>query len=549
MHLAPASTPARRRGALGAALMAALALGGCAGSDSHPSALAPAVPIALAPGQVDGWSRAEIDAFLHGSMGAEVFPERMLRAFIAVNPDLFPRADLSSFGLIPDPAFGWPIGFSRRPVDHLGELISVGVNCAACHVADVVPAGGGAPVRVLGATSHFDAEAFFGAVTVASFRAATPEGMQRYLAAYMAAGEPSLASADARQLVERAWRPKAAAMVALIATDPAGAAGVAPGALHEIEPADLRLSRAALEVGADLEPRVRGHLRLFHNVRAALHIPDRPPSVLPPASGPGRNDAFGLLSAALFAAPQPYAPVKFGMVWNLETRRWVHWDGNTQSPMGRNVLAALGLGAPLAGNRALLDVAAVARQTELSERIRAPRYPFAVDEGAAARGAVTFAARCASCHEGAESDARVHSVAAVGTDPRRADAFTDAEAQRLNAFLARLEAPGYRPPSTPGLRATGGYWAPTLAGVWARAPYLHNGSVRTLAELLGEPAQRAATFRRGTARYDTARLGYLDEGPYVLDTRTPGNSSGGHTAGADLPGEAKRDLLEYLKTR
>src|SRR5206468_3194371 len=46
-----------------------------------------------------------------------------------------------------------------------------------------------------------------------------------------------------------------------------------------------------------------------------------------PASGPGRNDAFGLLSAVLFGAPQPYAPVKYGLVWNLDHRHWVHWDG------------------------------------------------------------------------------------------------------------------------------------------------------------------------------------------------------------------------------
>ena len=51
--------------------------------------------------------------------------------------------------------------------------------------------------------------------------------------------------------------------------------------------------------------------------------------------------SLGLLSAALFGAPQPYAPVKYGVVWNLEGRRWVHWDGNTQSPIGRNLLAAL----------------------------------------------------------------------------------------------------------------------------------------------------------------------------------------------------------------
>ena len=43
-------------------------------------------------------------------------------------------------------------------------------------------------------------------------------------------------------------------------------------------------------------------LKLFHNMRAALHVPDQPPEKAPPPSGPGRNDAFGLLSAGLFNA-------------------------------------------------------------------------------------------------------------------------------------------------------------------------------------------------------------------------------------------------------
>jgi hypothetical protein len=56
------------------------------------------------------------------------------------------------------------------------------------------------------------------------------------------------------------------------------------------------------------------HLKLFHNMRAALHIPDEPPKQAPPASGPGRNDAFGLLSFSLFGVQQPYAPVKYDVV-------------------------------------------------------------------------------------------------------------------------------------------------------------------------------------------------------------------------------------------
>src|SRR5207249_7777875 len=146
-----------------------------------------------------------------------------------------------------------------------------------------------------------------------------------------------------------------------------------------------------------LVPFVRATLKLCHNTRAALHVPDQRPDKVPPASGPGRNDAFGLLSAVLFGALQPYTPVKYGLVWNLDHRHWVHWDGNTQSPIGRNLLASLGLGAPLLGKQGVLDFAMVKRQTDLSERIRAPRYPFAIDRSSASRGAAIYQSRCASC--------------------------------------------------------------------------------------------------------------------------------------------------------
>jgi hypothetical protein len=240
--------------------------------------------------------------------------------------------------------------------------------------------------------------------------------------------------------------------------------------------------------------------------------------------------------------------VKYGIVWNLGERRWVHWDGNTQSPIGRNLLASLGLGAPLQGRRGLLDVAAVQRQTDLSERIRAPRYPFVVDVPASRRGGALFAAQCAGCHAGAETDARLHAAAEVGTDATRAAAFTQREADGFNAFLGRLESPGYRPSTVPGLRGTGKYWAPSLAGVWARSPYLHNGSVRTMQELLTPPADRAKTFRRGSRVYDETQMGYTDEGLYVLDTRTPGNANAGHAYGTGLSAGERDDLIEYLKT-
>jgi hypothetical protein len=329
-----------------------------------------------------------------------------------------------------------------------------------------------------------------------------------------------------------------------MAADPFGAKDVAPGELHQIAASELQLGKDA----AGLPELAHSMLKLFHNMRAALHVPDQPPDKVPPASGPGRNDAFGLLSASLLNRPQPYAPIKFGLVWNVDQRTWVHWDGNTKSPIARNLLASLGLGAPLHGKRGDLDFATVKRQTDLSESIRPPKYPFAIDQAAAKRGAAHFESKCASCHGGPESDKRLYSIAEVGTDPHRAELFTEKQAEGFNKFLAELETVGYEPPKEFGVRSTGKYWAATLGGVWARSPYLHNGSVRTMQDLLTAPAQRAKTFHRGSQEYDANQMGYTDRGLYVFDAAGEGNSNAGHDYGTKLTAEQKRELMEYLKT-
>lgn len=497
--------------------------------------------------QIPKWSADDLAFFLHGSMSTEVVPEPVLRAFIEVYPDLFPSADLAHLGLIPDSKFGWPVGFSRREVEHLGNLSAVGLNCAACHVAEIQSTKGAGPVRVLGVTSHFDAEAFFGAVIVATFRTADPANMKRFASAYLAASDPDVDESTQTLLTEE-WEKQKEKIDAEIKGDPGGAKGVEPGALHEIAPGALVLDDEILEHEKDLAAFSRSILQLFHNMRAALHIPDQPPEKAPPPSGPGRNDAFGLLSAGLFNAPQPSAPVKFGLVWNVNKRHWVHWDGNTRSPLGRNLLASLGLGAPLIGKHGELDFAMVKRQTDLTEMIQAPHYPYELDQAAAKRGAAHYAAKCVSCHGGVESDKRLFSVAEVGTDPLRAELFTKEQAGRFNKFLAELETAGYQPSKEEGLRSTGKYWAASMNGVWARSPYLHNGSVRTMQELLTPPAQRAKTFHRGSQDYDATAMGYADAGPYVFDTSARANSNSGHDYGTALTADEKRDLLEYLKT-
>lgn len=492
--------------------------------------------------QMPSWSRSDLDFFLHGSMSTEVVPETVLRAFIRTYPDLFPKDDLSNLGAIPDPQFGWPVGFSRAKVTHLGGLSAVGVNCASCHVGEITPPDGGPNIRVLGMTSQFDAEGFLGAVIISTFRTADPANMKKFLAAYLAVNDPK-SGGNGQKSFENAWQQQEQKITSAMTADPAKN----PAGLRAINGRDVQLDGKSLARGEDLAALSVAMLNLFHNMRFALHVPDVPPPASPP-NGPGRNDPWRILSYSLLGVVTEPATVKFGIVWNEDQRAWVHDDGNTHSPIIRNLAASLGLGAPLVGHHGELDYALVKRQTDLSQRIRPPHYPWAIDQTAAETGAKIYAANCASCHDGPQTDARLHSIAEIQTDPNRATIFTQPVADGFNQFFAQLEITGYTPPQTPPLRSTQKYWSPSLAGVWARSPYLHNGSVRTMHELLTPPAARAKTFHRGSRVYDPARMGYTDEGGYVLDTTVAGSSNTGHDFGTSLSDEQKHELIEYLKT-
>lgn len=478
-------------------------------------------------------------------MSTEVVPEGVLQAFMATYPDLFPNKDLSNFGLIPDAAFGWPIGISRKPVPHLGGLSSLGINCAACHVGQIDFGADVKPVRVLDVTSHFDAEAFFGAVAVATFRTGDAKNMQRYLLNYLATSDPP-SGGKAQESLASAWKQQEEKITAVMTDDPDGSRHSGPGGLQEIVADEVHIDGKTIEHDPDLAALVHSQLKLFHNMRASLHIPDQPPPASPP-NGPGRNDPWRILSYSLLGIQTKPAPIKFGIVWNEHQRTWVHYDGNTRSPIIRNLAASLGLGAPLIGHTGVLDFAALERHTALSEIILPPRYPLSIDRMTANRGGKIYAKSCASCHDGPARDQRLHSIAEIKTDPNRAEIFTPDIAERFNQFFADLQIPGYHPPEKP-IRSTQKYWTPSLAGVWARSPYLHNGSVRTMRELLAAPADRAKSFHRGSRSYDPAEMGYADGGSYRLDTATPANANIGHNYGTDLTASEKTELIEYLKT-
>ncbi len=193
----------------------------------------------IAAAQVPDWSPADLNFFLHGSMSTEVVPELVLRAFIKIYPDLFPRQDLAHLGLVPDPDFGWPIGFSRKEVKHLGGLPAVGINCASCHFVQITSSASADPIQILGGTSHFDVEAFFGSVLVATFKTSDPANMKKFLAAYLAASD-SASGEQGQKVFEAAWQRQEEKIIGAMKADPFGAKEVNAGDLHRIENEEVR---------------------------------------------------------------------------------------------------------------------------------------------------------------------------------------------------------------------------------------------------------------------------------------------------------------------
>jgi hypothetical protein len=112
--------------------------------------------------------------------------------------------------------------------------------------------------------------------------------------------------------------------------------------------------------------------------------------------------------------------------------------------------------------------------------------------------------------------------------------------------------------SLSGVTAILAYKARPLNGIWATAPYLHNGSVPTLYELLLPPAKRTASFRVGGTEFDPKDVGFKSgptDGPFELRVRDdkgnviPGNDNAGHDYGAaSMTDQERRSLVEYLKS-
>jgi hypothetical protein len=246
--------------------------------------------------------------------------------------------------------------------------------------------------------------------------------------------------------------------------------------------------------------------------------------------------------------------------WLLKKKRTMYYTGGGDTRSVRSLMQFMmsPLNFPSAFHRSESDFKDI---REYLMSIEAPKYPMEVDRTKAAAGELVFKDNCARCHgtygEKPTYPNRIVPLKEIGTDRRRYEGITEKFGEYYNKswFAAEHKA-----------LASDGYQAPPLDGVWATAPYLHNGSVPTLYGVLNSKARPALyrrTFRTDRDVYDERHVGWkvtvLDAAPdpsgmtpvefrEVYDTSKPGRSNGGHTFGDGLSEADRMAVIEYLKT-
>lgn len=268
-----------------------------------------------------------------------------------------------------------------------------------------------------------------------------------------------------------------------------------------------------------------------------------------PDWGPGRIDPFNPVKFNMLEIPVDDTIGNSDMmpIWNQKMHEGfaLHWDGLETSLTETVNTGALGDGA----TRESINIEGLQRVEKFITQLDPPIFPFLIKDSVAAKGRKIFESNCAQCHEiGGEKTGTVIAIDEIGTDRHRLDMWTQEAAARYNSF-----AEGYEY-DFDELRKTNGYVSVALDGLWLRAPYLHNGSIPNLRELLKKPELRTKVFYRGFDVYEPEFAGFISQGPdaerigFKFDTTLLANSNRGHLYGTELDEESKTALIEFLKT-
>ncbi|MBP1849374.1 cytochrome c [Rhizobium halophytocola] len=458
--------------------------------------------------------------FLHGSIGSETAtgpPYWVFKALPVMYRDRLGPTGWGHFGFLYEkPGDDLPIGVSRRVVTGVER---VWLNCAACHVGTYRMPGTATRQLIPGAPSN-------------NLR------LQDFIRFFADLGTDPGFNADT--------------LIAAIDSPEVG------GDLNVFE----RLIYRHI-----VFPRLK-HAFLDLGKRLAFVQRQKP-------WGPGRVDTFNPYKALQFNFPMDAGHISdvalngssdYPSIWQQAPRDGMnlHWDGNNDSVAERNLSAALGAGV----TPVTVDRPAIGRIERWMWTRPAPAYPDfdGIDVAKAERGRALFVEYCAGCHgykpelgKGStysydrDRFPRLgHTVALdrIGTDPGRFASYTPDFAAAQNLLYA-----GY-PWRFHRFHKTDGYANHPLDGIWARSPYLHNGSVPTLRDLLEPFGRRPKLWYRGSDELDLSKVGYRTDAAapggdlFAYDTTLPGNSNRGHEGpayGTDLVDTDKDALVEYMK--
>jgi len=444
------------------------------------------------------------DHFKYGSTGGERtsgFPYWIFAVLPEICPQYLPGNGYQSLGLIFEEGKELPIGMSKRRVTGLDRVF---LNCAVCHTGEVRESEHAKPIIVLGMPANtFNVmnfqNFFFNCAKDARFN-----------------GDNIIPAIEAK--------------------------GEKLGLLDKylVYPIAISLMRDGL---ISLAARFR-----FAETQ--------------PPWGPGRVDTFNAAKAIFNFPLQNADPAELigtadlPSIWYQQQRigMQLHWDGNNNLVEERNKSAAFGTGT----TPPTIELDNIKRIEDWLLTLAPPSFPYHIDKNLAEQGKPIYTRYCMQCHGedgnnfNGEYVGKVEPIADIETDRWRLDSYTYQLAVNQNTLYA-----GY-PWRFSHFRKTFGYANIPLDGIWLRAPYLHNGSVPTLHDLLNPARERPVKFFRGNTVYDQVKVGFESGKPsadghsfFEYDTRLPGNGNFGHEGkkfGTELSVNEKQALIEYLKT-
>jgi hypothetical protein len=523
-----------------------------------------------------GWTPEIRERFYHISQGTTVLPYDIFLSLEAAGSQELFRSDANSerYGLTPDPPNpqwnpdGLPIGLGKTVTpDGPWKGEDVGINCATCHNTELFYQG--KRVRIDGGVgNHFDLEAYIFALDDAVQETLKDSAKFDRLAARMGAS-----SADAKSDLRKRFETNA-------------------DRIHSFRTRVL------------LTPYPWGPSRMD----AIGMIVDRVTSVAPD------------IPQNWFA---PLAPTKPPFLWNSPQGTWTQWRGVQQDPIDRNLTETMGVFMSMnltarSPEEGLFQSNARLKNLEEIEdwlnRLAPPKWPEEafgkIDRAKAAHGKKLFEARCAECHNSYPYtwtapnkygkrflEVGLVPESYVGTDPMQFEELRPyvATAQLapnlpgplkdkdlvpqgefyyglsmmiLRTALSKIdqtpeqavEMHGYRELPVPRPSPVPHYKAAPRDGVWATPPFMHNGSVPNLYEMLVPAAERTKKFCLGRD-FDPVKVGVdtsCKSGTYMIDTSLIGSSNRGHSfenaplgngvIGPLLTEEERWALVEYLKS-